>query len=79
MADGRTFEVNAVEDLIGGVVRADDADEDDGSTREGDVLPRTTGNLGSVENDLPVLLVQADLDVVRISALVAVPQQKPGI
>ena len=45
MADCRTFEVDAVEHLIGGVVSAHDANEDDGSSRKGDELPRTTGDL----------------------------------
>ena len=79
MADCRTFEVDAVEHLIGGVVSTHDANEDDRSSRKGDELPRTTGDLWAIENDLPVFLVEADLDVVRVRALVAVPQQKPGI
>ena len=39
MVDGGTLEMDAVEDLVGGVVGADDADEDDRTTRESDLLP----------------------------------------
>ena len=79
MADCRTFKVNAVKDFVGGVVRSDDSNENDGTTGEGDVLPRTTCDFGTVEDHVPLLLVKADLDEVGVGPLVAVPQQEPEI
>ena len=67
-----------MEDFVGGVVGADDPDEDNRPTREVDLLPRPARNLRPIEDHLPVLLVQADFNVVRVSSFVAIPQQKPG-
>ncbi len=70
--------MDAVEDLVGRVVDADDPDEDDGPGLVEDyVLPRATELVVPVDGHLPVAVVEARLDVVRVAAVVAVPEQEP--
>ena len=66
-----------MKDFVGGVVRSDDSNENDWTTRKCDVLPRATRHFRAIEDDVPLLLVQTDLDIVRVGALVTVPQQEP--
>ena len=69
--------MDAVEDFVGRVARPDDPDVDDGTTGEGDGLPRPTGDLAPVADHVPVLVVPRHLDVVRVRTVVTVPQQQP--
>lgn len=61
---------------IGGVARADQTNELDGARREVEVLPGATQVRLVVDDTVPVLPVHAHLHVVRVGAVVAVPQQQ---
>ena len=63
MEAGEGDEVKAA---VHGVSRANDADVADDSGWEVELLPRPAEVLGAVHHCHPVLLVQRDLDVVRV-------------
>ena len=75
----RTLEVNAMEDLVGGVVRASDADERDRSRLEHEHLPRLARLVALVGHDCPIRLVDGRLHVVAVRTIVAIPQQYSSI
>ena len=70
------LEVHAVEHLVGRVLRADDAHERGGRALEAQRLPAVARLVRLVHHSAPLLLVGGHLDVVRVGALVAVPQQQ---
>ena len=69
--------MDAVEHLVGRVVSPDNPDEDHGPPGEGDELPGPAGVPRPVAHHLPVPLVDADLDVVTVASVIAVPEQHP--